>query len=247
MNSSKQKLIIKNLSKSFQDSKLKVLDDISLTVEKGELVSIIGPSGCGKSTLLDCIAGVTEYDSGEIQSKGGAAYMFQDDVMFPWRSIIDNVILPLELSGMKKDQARNEAEGYLKDFGLETFATYYPFMLSGGMRERAALLRTYLCKKEVLLLDEPFSKLDALTRLKMQLWFLKTLQKQKKAVLFVTHDIDEAIFLSDKIYIVSKRPAKLIAEIQVPIKKPRSADILTSSTFITVKKQIMKKLTSVQQ
>ena len=120
-------------------------------------------------------------------------------------------------------------------------------MLSGGMRERAALLRTYLCKKELLLLDEPFSKLDALTRLKMQLWFLKTLQKQKKAVLFVTHDIDEAIFLSDRIYILSLRPAKIIAEIHVPIKKPRSADFLTSSKFVTLKKQIMKKLTSVQQ
>ncbi len=247
MNSSKQKLIVKNLSKSFQDSKLKVLDDISLTVEAGELVSIIGPSGCGKSTLLDCIADITEYDSGEISIKGGSAYMFQDDVMFPWRSIIDNVILPLEISGMKKAEARNEADGYLKDFGLETFAKYYPFMLSGGMRERAALLRTYLCKKELLLLDEPFSKLDALTRLKMQLWFLKTLQKQKKAVLFVTHDIDEAIFLSDRIYILSLRPAKIIAEIHVPIKKPRSADFLTSSKFVTLKKQIMKKLTSVQQ
>jgi ABC-type nitrate/sulfonate/bicarbonate transport system ATPase subunit len=246
MNSSKPKLVIKNLSKSFKESQLQVLDNISLTVNEGELVSIIGPSGCGKSTLLDCVAGLTDYD-GEIYNDGGAAYMFQDDVMFPWRNVLANVTLPLELAGVKKETAKKEATKLLKTFGLAEFSSFSPFMLSGGMRERASLLRTYVCKKDVMLLDEPFSKLDALNRMRMQEWFLWILHKHKKAVLFVTHDIDEAILLSDRIYLVSPRPAKIVAEIPVPIKKPRTTDVLTSSTVVTIKKQIMKQLTSVQQ
>lgn len=223
-----------------------------MTIKKGELVSVIGPSGCGKSTLLDCIAGLAVVDSGEIfldnnailKKRGEVAYMFQDDVMFPWLSVLDNVIIPLEINGIKKSMARKEALSHLKLFGLEKFASFYPFQLSGGMRERASLLRTYLCKKDVMLLDEPFSKLDALTRMKMQEWFLDILQKKQKTVLFVTHDVDEAIFLSDRIYILSKRPGKVLKEIAIPFKRPRSIDISTDKDFVSIKKQILKYLRS---
>lgn len=234
-----QKLVIKNLSKSFKESNLKVLDTVSLAVNEGELVSIIGPSGCGKSTLLDCVANLTPYEKGTISVDGGTAYMFQDDVMFPWRSVLENVILPLEIAGISKNEARKEAKELLKTFGLEKFSDYYPFQLSGGMRERAALLRTYFYKKDVMLLDEPFSKLDAMTRQQMQQWFLTIMQKKRKAVLFVTHDIDEAIYLSDRIYVFSQRPGKVIGEIPVQIKKPRALSVATDKAFIAYKKQIM--------
>jgi ABC-type nitrate/sulfonate/bicarbonate transport system ATPase subunit len=232
-------LQVKNLSKSFKDSNLKVLDSISLTVRKGELVSIIGPSGCGKSTLLDCIAGLTQSDSGLIQKEDTPAYMFQDDVMFPWRSVLDNVALPLEITGVKKKEAREKAKELLEMFGLEKFISYYPFQLSGGMRERASLLRAYLFQKDLMLLDEPFSKLDALTRITMQQWFLEILHTKQKAVLFVTHDVDEAIFLANRIYVLSPRPGKIIKELAVPFKKQRSASISTTKSFIEIKKQII--------
>jgi ABC-type nitrate/sulfonate/bicarbonate transport system ATPase subunit len=168
--------------------------------------------------------------------------MFQDDVMFPWRSVLDNVIVPLEIAGVKKQEAKKQALTFLKEFGLEKFASYYPFMLSGGMRERASLLRTYLCKKDVMLLDEPFSKLDALTRQKMQQWFLEVIQKKQKTVLFVTHDVDEAIFLSDRIYVLSQRPGTVVGEMAVSIRKPRSIDVVVSPEFITIKKHILRLL-----
>ena len=238
----KPQLHIKNLSKSFKDSHLQVLENISLTVNKGELVSIIGPSGCGKSTLLDCIAGLTPYDSGQIHIEGTPAYMFQDDVMFPWRSVMDNVALPLEIKGLKKKEAQKKAAELLHQFGLGEFISYYPFQLSGGMRERAALLRTYLCGKEVMLLDEPFSKLDALTRIQMQQWFLEMLQTKQKAVVFVTHDVDEAIFLADRIYVLSERPGKIVKEVAVPFRKRRVSSISTSKEFVAIKKQIIQVL-----
>lgn len=238
MSSSKPKLKINNLSKIFPESNLQVIDNISLTVNRGEFVSIIGPSGCGKSTVLDCIAGLTSFD-GDISIAGGAAYMFQDDVMFPWRSVLDNIVLPLEVAGMQKEKAHAEARQLLEVFGLEKFTSFYPHQLSGGMRERASLLRTYLSKKELMLLDEPFSKLDALTRQKMQQWFLQVLEKQKKTVLFVTHDIDEAIFLSDRILVCSQRPGKILSEIPVQLNKPRTLTVTTQKNFISIKKKVL--------
>lgn len=239
-----KKLIIRNISKRFQRADLDVLHNISLTVSDGEFVSILGPSGCGKSTILDIVAGLAAVDSGEIfldgksikNKIGNVAYMMQDDNLFPWRNILDNVIIPLEVAGIDKKIAREEAKNLLSVFGLSQFASYFPFMLSGGMRQRAALLRTYLMKKNVLLFDEPFAKLDALTRKKMQEWFLSIWQKDRRSVLFVTHDIDEAILLSDKIYVMSQRPGKIVKEILVKNKRPRK---LSDKEFATVKKQII--------
>lgn len=239
-----KKLTIRKVAKTFSATNLEVLKDVSLFVRAGEFVSIIGPSGCGKSTILDCIAGLTSPDNGEIildnksilHKSGEAAYMMQDDNLFPWRTILDNVIVPLEIAGVEKSLGREQAQKMLHIFGLEKFMSYYPFMLSGGMRQRASLLRTYLCKKDVLLLDEPFARLDALTRRQMQEWFLSIWQQDKRSVLFVTHDIDEAILLSDRIYVMSKRPGTIIAEIPVKLKRPR---ISTDKECDAIKKQII--------
>lgn len=224
------KLTLQKISKTFSAANLKVLKDVSLFVHAGEFVSVLGPSGCGKSTLLDCIAGLASPDKGDIlldnksilHKHGKVAYMMQDDNLFPWRTILDNCVVPLEITGVKKEEARGKARKILHIFGLEKFALFYPFMLSGGMRQRASLLRTYLCQKDVLLLDEPFARLDALTRKQMQKWFLGIWQKDKRSVLFVTHDIDEAILLSDRIYVMSKRPGTILAEIPVKHKSPNN-------------------------
>lgn len=247
MNSS-HKLTIKNLSKTFKSANLEVLKNVSLHVEDLELVSIVGPSGCGKSTLLDCIAGLTKYDKGEIllynnKSKAnGVSYMMQDDNLLPWRTVIDNVILPLEIAGVSKEAARSEAKDLMHVFGLDKFSKYYPFMLSGGMRQRASLLRTYLGKKDLLLLDEPFSKLDAITRKKMQEWFLSVWQKNKKSVLFVTHDVDEAVFLSDRVYVMSQRPGRIVDEVVVDLPRPRTREIFTDKKFIVLKRRVLQSL-----
>ncbi|HSA83317.1 MAG TPA: ABC transporter ATP-binding protein [Patescibacteria group bacterium] len=242
-----KKLIIKNISKSYEKGKLRVLDNVSLSIDDGEFVSILGPSGCGKSTILDIISGLANADSGDVllngesikNTTGKVAYMTQDDVLFPWRTVLDNVIIPLEIAGVEKKLAREESKKLLHIFGLDKFAASFPFMLSGGMRQRAALLRTYLTKKNVLLFDEPFAKLDALTRKNMQEWFLHIWQKDKRSVLFVTHDIDEAILLSDKIYVMSDRPGKIVKEILINSKRPRRN---IAKDFATMKKKILTNL-----
>lgn len=239
-----KKLVLKNISKTYLKGKLPVLNNISLSVDDGEFVSILGPSGCGKSTILDIISGLASADSGDVvlngklikNTTGKVAYMMQDDVLFPWRTVLDNVIIPLEIAGIEKKIAREEAKKLLHIFGLDKFAASFPFMLSGGMRQRAALLRTYLTKKNVLLFDEPFAKLDALTRKNMQEWFLSIWEKDRRSVLFVTHDIDEAILLSDKIYVMSQRPGKIIKEILLANKRPRKS---TGKEFSEMKQHIL--------
>lgn len=226
---------------------IQVLDRIQLTINKGEFVSIIGPSGCGKSTLLEIIAGLTMPDGGKVRldghditgQKGFVAYMPQRDALFPWRTVIDNVIVPLQLMGIHKKDAYMEAERLLPMFGLESFAHHYPSQLSGGMRQRAAFLRTYLCKKEWLLLDEPFGSLDALTRYDLQRWLLSVWSKWNQSVLFVTHDIDEAIFLSDRIYVMSPRPGRIVQTIDIKLPRPRTPEQLTTAEFISTKSDIL--------
>ncbi|MEI6222716.1 MAG: ABC transporter ATP-binding protein [bacterium] len=241
-------LSITNLSKSFKS--LSVLHNISLSLAKGEIVSIIGPSGCGKSTLLDIISGIQTPDKGEITSdeqsiigiKGLTAYMPQDDVLFPWRTVIDNVILPLELAGIEKVIARKEAEKLFSVFGLAGFEHSYPNTLSGGMKQRASFLRTHLCNKEILLLDEPFGKLDALTRMQMRFWLLNLLKTYERSVLFITHDIDEAIMVADRLYIFSARPATVVAELTISLPLPRTQEQLTSPEFSQLKKKALRHL-----
>lgn len=227
-----------------------VLDGIILNVKKGEFVGIVGPSGCGKTTLLNIIAGLIEQDKGKIKldtipvSKrlGKIGYMQQKDLLFPWRSVLDNAILGLELKGMSRDEARQKALELIDTFGLKGFEDQYPFVLSGGMRQRAAFLRTMLLDQDVLLLDEPFGALDALTRVQMQEWLLKLWERMGKTIVLVTHDIDEALFLSDRVYVLSKRPGRIVMELVVNLKRPRNHRIVTSQRFMNMKKRLLERL-----
>lgn len=206
-----------------------VLDDISLRVEKGEFVSILGPSGCGKSSLFRLLTGALTPDRGTIcvngaplSSKSRAfAFMPQRDALMPWRRIIDNVILGLEVQGMDRGEARVRVLPLFSTFGLEGFEQHYPAQLSGGMRQRAALLRTIVQDRPIQLLDEPFGALDALTRAEMQGWLESRWRQAHWTTLLVTHDVREAVALSDRIYVFSRRPARIIAEFNVPWLRPR--------------------------
>lgn len=239
------KLEIRDINKAFEDTS--VLEGVSLALKAKEFVSILGPSGSGKSTIFNIVSGLLKPDSGEVLIEGEAytgrtgrvSYMYQKDLLLPWRKVIDNVILPLIVRGIKKKRAREMVEPYFKVFGLEGFEYKYPFHLSGGMKQRAALLRTYMFSKDIMLLDEPFGGLDAITKNKMHFWLLEVLEQLEASVLFITHDIEEAIFLSDRIYILSERPAIIKKEIAITLKRPREKSILVSKEFTDLKAEIL--------
>jgi ABC-type nitrate/sulfonate/bicarbonate transport system ATPase subunit len=201
------------------------LRDVSLRLEAGDFVSVVGPSGCGKSTLFNLIAGLDEPTRGQIAIKGEqeasrrrplAGYMFQKDLLFPWRSVLDNAALGLEVARVcDRAEARRRARELLPRFGLEGFETHRPAELSGGMRQRVALLRTLLLGRPLLLLDEPFASLDALTRRELQAWLRDTWRSGSEAALLVTHDVREAVLLSDRVYVMSPRPGRIVAEVAV--------------------------------
>lgn len=194
-------------------------------MDAGEFVAIVGPSGCGKSTLFNLIAGIEPLTAGEITLRGdpdpegrwlSCGYMFQEDLLFPWRTVLDNAALGLEVSGVcSRGQARDRARELLPRFGLEGFEAHHPSELSGGMRQRVALLRTLLLRRPLLLLDEPFAALDALTRRELQDWLRETWTSGSEAALLVTHDVREAIYLANRVYVMSGRPGSVIAEIEV--------------------------------
>lgn len=221
------KLEIRNLNKRFQTDAgpVQVLDDISLNAASGEFVSIIGPSGCGKSTLFNILTGLLEHDSGTISLdgrplpnlRGRVGYMLQRDLLMPWRSVLDNVLVGLEIRGTPRAESVELARDYLHTFGLLPFQDSYPKALSGGMRQRVALARTLLPDPDVLLLDEPFSALDYQTRLFLESMLADTVSKQGKTVVLVTHDIDEAIALSERIFVLSARPGRLKSEHRIEL------------------------------
>jgi len=233
---------ISKLNKAFiKDGKrLKVLEDISLSVGENEFVSVVGPSGCGKSTLLRSIAGLISYDEGNVHISGGTSYLQQKTMLMPWRNVYDNVNLPLELKSGKKEQGNPIVLKLLEEFGLEGFENHMPGELSGGMAKRAALARSYLEDREILLLDEPFSSLDAISRRAMQKWLLDVWESHRKSVVFVTHDIDEALLLSDRIYVLSGRPATVSGEFAPGFGRPRDFDIAYTHEFMKKKKHIEK-------
>ena len=214
------KIEIKNLSKTFtrNKEKLEVLREINLVICENQFVSLIGPSGCGKSTILRILAGLEDDYSGEILLNGQKisnssrrfCYMPQKDLLMPWRTVYKNIILPLEIKGKLDSAEILGVTNLIKEFGLEGFENFYPSEISGGMRQRAGLLRTFLMNNDTMLLDEPFGALDEITRMNMQEWLLNVLSEHKKSVLFITHDIEEAIFLSDRVYVLSDRPATVI-------------------------------------
>lgn len=201
-----------------------VLDRITLHLAQGEFVSILGPSGAGKSTIFRLLTGALPLQTGEItrSDQGNSfAFMPQRDALMPWRRIIDNVTLGLEVQGVSRTEARAQVAPLLADFGLADFTNHFPAQLSGGMRQRAALLRTVVQGRDVQLLDEPFGALDALTRTQMQTWFEDRWRSARWTTLLVTHDVREAVALSDRIYVLSRRPARVMSEIAVPIPRPR--------------------------
>lgn len=240
-----KKLIAENISKAY-DGKY-IIKDISLKVYKGELVCLLGVSGVGKTTLFNVLSGILLPDSGkvfledkDITAKAGyISYMLQKDLLMPYKTIIDNVSLPLIIKGENKKQARLRADEKFEDFGIDGSQNKYPHELSGGMRQRAALLRTYLFSHQVALLDEPFSALDTITKGKMHAWYLNIMEKIKLATLFITHDIDEAILLSDRIYIMTGSPGKIKHEIKIDTPKPRGEEFTLSQDFISYKRQIL--------
>ena len=238
---------VSGLSKSFADRL--VLDGISLDVADGEFVAVIGPSGCGKSTLFNLIAGLDTPSSGSIRvgdddptTSYHCAYMPQKDLLFPWRTVLDNTTLGLEVQGMSKRQARERAQKLFDVFGLSGFETARPSELSGGMRQRAAMLRTVVQDREVLLLDEPFGALDALTRTEMQSWLQSVWQQYRSMVLMITHDIREAVYLADRVVVLTARPARVRREFVVDLPRPRDLSTLTSPEFVAIEHELIELL-----
>ncbi len=229
---------------------LPTLEQVDLRAAAGEFVSLVGPSGCGKSTLFNIVAGLEPADGGRVTLDGRDVtgrvglfgYMPQRDLLLPWRTVLDNVILGAEIAGRDRQAARREARELLPLFGLEGFDHNYPATLSGGMRQRAALLRTFLCHRQVLLLDEPFGALDAITRTEMQEWLLRVWERLGQTILFITHDVEEAAFLSDRVYVLSPRPARVRLELPIALSRPRPRTLVTSPAFIALKRRLLEAL-----
>lgn len=224
-----------------------VLRGFSLDVREGEFFSLIGPSGSGKSTLFKLITGLLEPDGGEIlyrgepfrQRLGRVGYMPQRDSLLPWRTVRQNAALALEIKGWRRKAALRRASLFLSAFGLEEVADHYPHQLSGGLRQRAAFLRTVLGEHELLLLDEPFGALDALTRLRMQEWLLGLWQRLEKTVLFITHDVEEAILLSDRVGVLRGSPLSDVYVVDVPLPRPRPLSVVTGEDFVALKSRLL--------
>lgn len=237
-----------HISKAYGDKQ--VLEDVNIHLDQGEIVSLLGISGSGKTTLFHVLSGISAPDKGKVYLNekdvtslpGSISYMLQKDLLLPHKKVIDNVSLPLVLGGMKKAQARQKADPLFAEFGLEGVQQQYPSQLSGGMRQRAALLRTYLSSNGVALLDEPFSALDTLTKTSIHKWYLDIMQHIDLSTLFITHDIDEAILLSDRIYILNGTPGKIRDEIIIKEKKPRAENFALSDVFLAYKREIISKL-----
>ena len=240
------KLEVKNLTQTFvqKGAPLQVLDSLGFSVDDGELVALLGPSGCGKSTLFNIISGLLTPDSGEIYLNGKRiygnigdfAYMQQKDLLLPWRTVLKNVLIGPEIHKESLDTTKAEAKQRLAQLGLSGFENSYPMQLSGGMRQRVALVRTLLFRKEILLLDEPFGALDAMTRTVMQSILLDIWTAERQTVLLITHDVEEALLLADKICVLTARPATLKAEVPVRLPRPRN---VTDVPFICLKSELL--------
>lgn len=242
------KVVVSGVSKVFSGPAggTPALRPVDLVLRDGEFVSIVGPSGCGKSTLFNIIAGLIPattgrifLDSIDISGKTGlVGYMLQKDLLLPWKSVLENITLGLELHGVPRDTARARARALLQRYGLAEFERHYPHALSGGMRQRVALMRTLLFARDVLLLDEPFGALDAQTRFLMQQWLLDVWHENRRTVLFITHDVDEAIFLSDRVIVMSARPGEFIDTFTIDLPRPRTLEMLTLAGFTVVKARL---------
>ena len=230
----------------------RALAPLDLSIESGRFVSLVGPSGCGKSTLFNIVAGLLQPTEGRVLIDGEDAtgtigrvgYMLQKDLLLPWRTVLDNVILGMEIQGIPLREARDRALPLLKKYGLSGFEYLYPNSLSGGMRQRAALLRTLLFDTDVILLDEPFGALDAQTKLHMQEWLMQLWSDFRKTVVFVTHDVEEAIYLSDEIHVMGTRPGRVLETIPIPLVRPRPRTSSLTPEFIAIKERCLNLLTT---
>jgi ABC-type nitrate/sulfonate/bicarbonate transport system ATPase subunit len=224
-----------------------VVEDVSLELHEGGFISLLGPSGVGKTTLFNVLAGVDRPDAGKVLLQGEditgisgrVSYMLQKDLLLEYRTVLDNVILSLLIQGRKKREAREYAAAFFPQFGLAGYENKYPWELSGGMRQRAALLRTCLLRNPVILLDEPFSALDAITRRHIQDWYREIAKTMHLSTLFITHDVEEALLLSDTVYILKGKPGKIIHSIEVIPHRPRGYDFPVSTAFAKQKQTIM--------
>ena len=238
----------RNISQSYEGEA--VISNISIQLKAGEIVCLIGTSGVGKTTLFHVLAGLTRPDEGQVLLEdveitgqaGKISYMLQKDLLLPYRTIEDNISLPLLIQGNSKKQARKQMEEYYSIFGLEGTAKKYPFQLSGGMRQRAALLRTYMFSQKVALLDEPFSALDAITKRQMHQWYLDIMKKIQLSTIFISHDMDEAIMLSDRIYVMAGKPGRIVGELSIDHLGMKMDDFSFSDRFKEYKKELLRLL-----
>jgi ABC-type nitrate/sulfonate/bicarbonate transport system ATPase subunit len=250
------KLSIRGLTRRFTSGTqtTTAFTDLTMDVFDGEFVSIVGPSGCGKTTLLHCIAGLDRETSGTIAVDGvelepskrtpDVGYMFQKDLLLPWKRVIDNVALGLILDGVPRGEARERSLELMERYGLGGFARAYPAHLSGGMRQRAAVIRTLLVDRPIMLFDEPFGALDALTRSVMQEWLLLVWEERKRATIFVTHDIEEAVQISDRVLVMSPRPGRIVQEVTIDIERPRTEEALAWPKVLEYKTDLVRTLKS---
>ncbi|MEG1501264.1 MAG: ABC transporter ATP-binding protein [Clostridiales bacterium] len=245
-----QELIIQNLHKSYQinkGEKLSVLEDISFSASHGTFIAFLGPSGCGKSSLLNIIAGFEGYDIGQVlfdnqpihQPSPQRGMVFQKPGLFPWLTVEENISYGMKIQKYPPAELLKQEKSIIKLVELDGFEKYYPHQLSGGMQQRVALARILVLKPEMLLMDEPFASLDAQSRLKMQQLLISIRQKLRPTILFVTHDVEEALFLADKIYILKRLPGQIFTKIDVPFSNPRKLSLLSSANFTKMKQYIL--------
>ncbi|MCQ6561755.1 ABC transporter ATP-binding protein [Paenibacillus mendelii] len=246
------KIEIKDLNKVYKgrNGDTIALQNTNLTIKNNEFVCVVGPSGCGKTTLLNIIGGLEESTSGSVKVEGvevkgpgkERGVVFQQYALFPWKTVLKNVEFGLKLRGLSKQERREKAEHYLELVGLKDFANAYPKELSGGMKQRVAIARAYAVEPEVLLMDEPFGALDAQTRAQLQEELLKTWQKEQKTCFFITHDVDEAVILAQRVVIMSARPGRIKEIIDVDIPYPRDQSTKLDERFIEIKNEIWSKV-----
>jgi ABC-type nitrate/sulfonate/bicarbonate transport system ATPase subunit len=244
------RLLISNLRYAYVSKNghsVGALAKVNIALQPNDFVSLIGPSGCGKSTLFNIIAGLLVPDDGQVQldgidivgRPGSVAYMMQRDLLLPWRTVLENVTLGPEIGGRSMAQARKEARALLHRFGLDGFEDAYPAALSGGMRQRAALLRTILCERPVILLDEPFGALDALTRSSMHEWLIGVQREFQRTMILITHDPDEAVYLSHRVYVATQRPMRIAGVVEIDLPSERHHDVTLTPAFAEKKRALL--------
>ncbi len=242
-------ILVRDINKTYPGATpVEALKGVSMEVQDGEFIALLGPSGCGKSTLLNLIAGFEKSSAGELTVGGATVHkpgpergvVFQEAALFPWLSVWENVVFGPKIAGRPKSEYEAHAHEILEITGLSGFVKHLPVQLSGGMRQRVGIARVLTLGPQVLLMDEPFGALDAQTRLTMQELLLSVWQKYRTTVIFVTHDIDEAILLADKIYVMSARPGRIQSQMEVPIARPRTIEDTTSTEFNEMKREILR-------